>query len=165
MFSVQSPEGAWNLWDAPNLLLQKFPAPEFTATTKVTFNSRLAGERFGLVVMGMDYAHLSVTNRDGKLWLAQTLCRNADKRGTETSTPARELSDKTFYLRVRVEAGAVCRFSYSLDGQVFTPVGEPFTAREGRWIGAKVGLFVTRAGKFNDAGSAEVDWFRVTANE
>ncbi|MGB2912021.1 MAG: hypothetical protein WBB81_00575, partial [Pyrinomonadaceae bacterium] len=38
--------------------------------------------------------------------------------------------------------------------------GTPFTAREGRWIGAKVGLFFTRPGKFNDAGTADVDWFR-----
>lgn len=33
-------------------------------------------------------------------------------------------------------------------------------AREGRWIGAKVGLFFTRPGKFNDAGTADIDWFR-----
>jgi beta-xylosidase len=162
MFSAQLPEGAKNLWDAPNLLLQKFPAPEFTVTTKVTFNSRLAGEKFGLLVMGLDYSYLGVTNRDGKLWLSQAVCRDADKKSAEISTPPRELASKTFYLRVSVGQQAVCRFSYSLDGQAFTPVGEPFKAREGRWIGAKAGLFVTREGRFNDSGSAEVDWFRVT---
>jgi hypothetical protein len=47
-----------------------------------------------------------------------------------------------------------------VDGRVFTPVGEPFTAREGRWIGAKVGFVFTRPGKFNDAGSVDIDWFR-----
>jgi len=31
----------------------------------------------------------------------------------------------------------------SLYGTVFTPLGEPFTTRPGRWIGGKAGLFVS----------------------
>ena len=51
--------------------------------------------------------------------------------------------------------------SFSTDGKTFAPVGVAFKAREGKWIGAKVGLFFVRNGKFNDAGSADVDWFRI----
>jgi hypothetical protein len=40
-----------------------------------------------------------------------------------------------------VADGGQCRFSYSLDGKTFTPLGEPFTANVGRWVGAKVGVF------------------------
>ena len=65
------------------------------------------------------------------------------------------------YLRVAVRAGAKCQFSYSPDGQVFQPIGPVFQAREGKWIGAKMGLFCTRPTRFNDAGNADVDWFRV----
>lgn len=35
------------------------------------------------------------------------------------------------------------------------------TIRESRWIGAKVGFFFVRNGIFNDAGSADIDWFRI----
>ena len=70
------------------------------------------------------------------------------------------LNEKTFYLRVKVSEGAMCQFSFSIDGKTFTNAGVPFKAREGKWIGAKVGLFFTRPGKFNDAGTADVDWFR-----
>ena len=35
--NIATPQVSQNLWDVPNLLLQKFPGPEFTATTKVTF--------------------------------------------------------------------------------------------------------------------------------
>ena len=70
------------------------------------------------------------------------------------------MSANEFYLRLTVKAGAICTFSYSLDGNSFTNVGEPFKAREGRWIGAKVGFFYNRPAKFNDAGSADIDWFR-----
>jgi hypothetical protein len=44
---------------------------------------------------------------------------------------------------------------------VFIPIGEKFNAREGLWIGAKVGLFCTRPKPLNDSGYADVDWFRV----
>jgi hypothetical protein len=64
-------------------------------------------------------------------------------------------------LRVTVTAGAVCQFSYSLDGEVFHPVGAPFQAREGRWIGAKVGLFAVRPADAPVGGLAHVEYFRV----
>ncbi|WP_394335007.1 beta-xylosidase family glycoside hydrolase [Hymenobacter crusticola] len=39
--------------------------------------------------------------------------------------------------------------------------GQSTYTREGKWIGAKVGLFSTHIAKFNDAGNADIDWFRV----
>ena len=62
---------------------------------------------------------------------------------------------------VQVSAGAKCSFSYSEDGKQFAPAGDVFTALPGRWIGAKVGLFCTRTTVTNDAGFADIDWFRV----
>ena len=41
---VEQPAGFKNLWDSPNLLLQKFPAEEFTATAKVRLDPRFEGE-------------------------------------------------------------------------------------------------------------------------
>lgn len=60
----------------------------------------------------------------------------------------------------------MCNFSYSLDGKKFLPLGNPFQAREGQWIGAKVGMFCTRpAIVTNDGGWTDVDWFRITRND
>ncbi len=160
MFSVQVPDGYKNLWDAGNLLLQKFPAEEFTATAKVTIAPRFEGERFALAVMGLDYSYLAVTGRDGKLFVSQATAKDADKGSKEIETEGVELKEKTFYLRVSVAKNAVCNFSYSTSGKSFVGVGNSFKAREGKWIGAKVGFFFIRSGKFNDAGSAEIDWFR-----
>jgi beta-xylosidase len=162
MFSTQVPEGFKNLWDSPNLLLQKFPAEEFTATAKVRIEPRFAGEKFGLVVMGLDYSYIGASFKDGKLYVAQSSARDADKRLPEFDNVPYLLNSKEFYLRVKVSAGAMCSFSFSLDGKTFTGVGVPFKAREGRWIGAKVGFFFNRPGKFNDAGSADIDWFRIS---
>ena len=34
-------------------------------------------------------------------------------------------------------------------------------SKTGRWVGAKIGLFCTRTNITNDAGFADIDWFRV----
>lgn len=163
LYSVPLPEGFKNFWQVPNLLLQKLPAPVFTATTKLSFTPRFEGEKTGLIMMGLDYTYLALTNKGGKLRLSQTVCLGADKNSAEvTAAPVAEAPvGQPIYLRVAVQEGAQCQFSYSLDGQQFKPVGAPFQAKEGKWIGAKVGLFCTRPGQTNDAGSADIDWFRI----
>ena len=160
MFSVEVPTGFKNLWDLPNLLLQKLPAEEFTATAKVKLDPRFEGEKFGLVVMGLDYSYIGVSLKGGSLFVAQSTAHDADKGLAEYENVPFLLKSREFYLRVKVSAGAVCSFSFSLDGKVFTNVGVPFKAREGRWIGAKIGFFYNRPGKSNDAGSADIDWIR-----
>jgi beta-xylosidase len=161
LFNVPLPEGFQNFWDVPNLLLQKFPAPAFTVTTKLTFTPRTDDERTGLIVMGLDYAYVSLVKRPDGLFISQTVCKNADSHAKERESAGVPVKGNSFYLRVRVNEGAVCNFSYSADGQNFSQVGEPFTAREGRWIGAKVGLFAVRTGKTREHGYADFDWFRV----
>ncbi len=163
LYSVQPPPEAPNLYLAPHLLLQKLPAETFTATTKLLFTPRVEGEKVGLLIMGLDYAYLSLSYANGHLTLRQNTCRNADQDTAETSIApvAGPAIGQPIYLRVAVAAGAKCQFSYSLDGTVFTPIGDVFPAREGKWIGARMGLFCSRPSKFNDAGSADVDWFRV----
>ncbi|HEV2765953.1 MAG TPA: glycoside hydrolase 43 family protein [Pyrinomonadaceae bacterium] len=161
LFNVPLPENHKNLWDVPNLLLQKFPAEEFTATTKITFRPMTDDEETGLVVMGQDYAHVSVRKKPEGLSLSQTVVKNADRGEKGTESPAVALKSNTFYLRVKVSKGGVCDFSYSADGARFTPVGQRFTARPGRWIGAKVGLYAVRTGRTRETGYADVDWFRI----
>lgn len=161
-------ENQVNLWDVPNLLLQKFPTEDFTVTTKVSFapSSKYTGERTGLVVMGADYAVLTMENRADGLILVQNVCRKADKKGKEEENASVKLSDNTLFLRVKVkkdsEKEAICSFSYSVDGKKFISLGENFTAKPGKWIGAKVGLFITRPKAVNDGGWVDIDWFRVT---
>jgi beta-xylosidase len=162
LYAVPLPADYKNLWQVPNLLLQKLPAEKFTATAKLSFTPRFEGEKMGLLMMGLDYAHLSVTNQGGKLQLTYTACANADKGSAEVSGPAVEIpAQQPIYLRVAVREGAKCQFSYSTDGRQFQSVGPEFQAREGKWIGAKMGLFCVRSGKTNDAGNVDVDWFRV----
>ena len=155
------PENDVNLWAVPNLLLQKFPAEEFMATTKLTFHNRFDGEEIGFVVMGENYQYISLKQVDGMLITRVVSCENARKGGSEKELFQQDFEGNTIFFRVKVKAGAVCRFSYSRDGKVFREVGNDFAAVPGRWIGAKVGFFALRDGMINDSGTADLDWFRI----
>ena len=162
LYSDKIPDSAENLWEVPNVLLQKFPANEFMVTTKVTFtpNSKL-DERTGLVIMGLNYAGLAIKSIKGKLFLESMLCMDAGSGKKEQAERIKSLENSTLYLRVKVTNGGRCQFSYSEDGKQFTDAGSMFKAEVGKWIGAKVGLFCTRENQTNDSGFVDVDWFRV----
>lgn len=163
LYSVPVPDDYINLWDIPNLLLQKFPSNDFTATTKLTFkpSDLLNGERAGFVVMGMDYGLLSIEKKDNSLVLSQIECKQADNKGEEVVKESITVNDSTLYLRVKVSPDAKCVFSYSLDGNNFNQLGDSFTSKEGKWIGAKMGYFCSRPISNNDGGRIEIDWFKV----
>jgi beta-xylosidase len=123
-----------NLYDAPFLLLQKFPALEFSMTTVLEAST---AAQSGLIVFGYDYAWIGL--RGGKL-VQVTVMKAAEKPAvTEMAGP--EKVSGPVHLRVTVADGGKCRFSYSTDGKAFTPLGDTFTANVGRWVGAKAGLF------------------------
>jgi beta-xylosidase len=161
MYCQAVPKEATNLFDVGNLLLQKFPAEAFTATTKMTFNARFDEEQTGLLIMGLDYSYLKVKQSNGSLYISQVVCQNADKKGTETESDTNKLKSNTFYLQVKVSVGGICDFMYSEDGVNFKSIGSSFTAREGKWIGAKIGFLALRNGITNDSGNVLIDWFRI----
>lgn len=162
-----------NFWEVPNLLMQKFPAEEFTATAKLKVSAKDDGQLSGLIIMGWDYSWIGVEKQGEKFLLKQAVCKDAEQDNLEqVSTlavlePSRKFEaglfpnyEREIYIRVHVDKGAYCRFSYSLDGKKFTEAGTLFKARQGKWIGAKVGMFsVTPHGK--ERGWVDVDWFRV----
>jgi beta-xylosidase len=160
-----------NFWEVPNLLLQKFPAPAFTATAKVKISAKSAGQQSGLIVMGHDYCRLTAEFNGKDFELKQITCHDAEQAGIEESvtvatvaptrsyaaglTPNSELS---IWLRVKVEDGGQCRFSYSLNGKKYTDCPASFQARQGKWIGAKVGMFSVHPAT-TDCGWIDIDSF------
>lgn len=159
------PKVATNLYDVPNLLLQKFPAEEFTATAKMTFNARSDSEQVGFLVMGLDYSYIKVQQKKKELYVSQVICENADKNGAEKESEAIPLRTNSIFTQVKVSTGGICEFFISENGADFKKIGSNFTAREGKWIGAKIGFFALREGIVYDAGSVEIDWFRIDENK
>jgi len=147
-----------NLWNVPNLLLQKFPAPQFTVTAKLRFTPRLKGEQTGLAILGKSYSAIVIQNTDKGLVVKQVTREHADRGEQSVESPAVSLQGDTFYLRAQVDKNAAASFSYSLDGATFHPMGTAFHATVGAWIGAKVGIFAVGVSSQNEFGYADYDW-------
>lgn len=154
-------KGYKNYWDVPNILMQKFPADKFIATTKLTFHAMQDQDKVGFGVMGMDYAYLSLTKENNAFKISVVSCKNAVDGAKENEQVIQSTGDSTVFFRVKVAAGAKCQFSYSVDGKEYINVGNSFQAKEGKWIGAKLGLFCTSANWYKDAGFADFDWFHI----
>lgn len=163
-----------NLWEVPNLMLQKTPADKFTATAKIRFTSKDQNQFGGLIMMGLDYSALVVKRVGDEFQLQQVTCKSADKGKPETVNVIATLKPTSvdtvdyqpgihedIYLRMKVDCGK-CSFYYSLDGKKFKAAGAEFAMREGKWIGAKIGFVAAEpAGKAN-RGWIDADWFRIT---
>lgn len=169
LYTVKIPDSAKSYWAVPNILLQKFPADEFIVTTKMSFtrNPKLEGEKVGLIVMGQSYASLALkssssgTTGPAEFSLVYSVAKDAVNGKKEIENTITTIPQPLIYLRVKVQRGAICQFSYSLDGNVYVDTDEVFQAEAGKWIGAKMGLFASRKTQTNDSGFADFDWFRV----
>lgn len=164
-----------NLWEAPNLLLQKTPADAFTATTKIKFAAKKEGQYGGLIMMGRSYSALVVKRVGNEFQLQQITCEKADKNKNEkiqvleTFKPtAKDKIDydpaiyMDIYLRLTVKEGAQMSFAYSTDGKKFKSCGDDFKMVEGKWIGAKFGFVAEEPAGKGVRGYMDVDWIRVT---
>lgn len=168
------------LYDAPNLHLQKFTGPSFTATTAIDAAALRPGAEVGLIVFGYGFAWIGLRHDSQGL----RLCYVEDSEHVPRPAPAdgrvslvdgafhMEVVSKTpidsprIFLRVVVDTAGRCSFASSGDGSHFTPVlaNAPghFQATVGRWVGAKVGLFASAASGTVEPGHADFDWFRIT---
>ena len=154
LFAVSAPTTATNLLGVPNVLLQKFPAPAFTATAKLDLRKLAVGENTGLVVLGRSYSFVGIERTGSGFRLIKVI---GPPEVEEQSAPWK---GDALFLRVKVTLGLECEFSYSADGQAFTSIGKPFAAEPGRWVGARVGLFCLVPAGAETHGYVDVDWFR-----
>ena len=161
LYAVQNLTQNGNLWFVPNLLLQKFPSPAFTVTTKMTMYPDQPDEKAGLVVMGEEWAYVAMTPVNDGIKLVMCEGRyDKEKDGTRTIDSV-TLESNSCYLKVDVDSTAQCIFSYSQDAKTYHKIGLPFKAKKGRWIGAKVGLFYVNPNVLTSQGYADFDWVRV----
>lgn len=161
--AVQTLSQRGNMWHVPNLLLQKFPAPSFQVTTKMTFDGDLTGDKSGLVVMGESWGYVGLTQTDDGLEVGMFEGERDDFRDLTQAIETAPADSNTIYLRVSVNNSGIAHFSYSPDNEDFTMLGKEFKAQEGVWIGAKVGLFSVNPNINKSEGSATFDWFRFSS--
>ena len=88
LYGVEQPEGYKNLADMQNTLMQKFPAENFTVTSKLQFipnpSNKKKGEEAGFIIMGLDYAAIKFVATEEGCVMRFVKCAKAQNGGKET---------------------------------------------------------------------------------
>lgn len=161
-------DGAWSLAERPgwlrleaqpaqhlvtarNTLTQILEGPRPAYTTRLDVGGMAEGQRAGLTLFGVRPSWIGVVREGGRNRIVLA------SEGVETTGP--ELAGRTVELRAEVSEGQSVRYSYSLDGSTFTPLGDPiWLARFSWWKGSRPALFSFTRGA---SGTADFDWFHV----
>ncbi len=144
------------LCDISNLLIQKWPAPNFVITTKLHLENMAEGDVAGMVSQCANYTALMVKKENGQLVLEQ---RSGHwTKDDEVRERLGAVEADTIYIRMRVEKETHVSFEIGYDEEHFSPTGKVIEAAPGRWVGVKVGLTaINEMG--NKGGSLKADYF------
>ncbi|MEV0326796.1 glycoside hydrolase 43 family protein [Micromonospora echinospora] len=164
---VPADDGTDDLRQLPNLLGQRLPAERFHATTTLRLTGATVGARAGLTVLGDSYAWIGLERTpQGIALVHRTAADGAPEADAAPPVPVPMLGEGTcaaVSVGVEVDRDGRCQFLASARLEPPRPIGPAFTATEGRWVGATLGLFATVPPTPGAAGAAEVGPFRVTA--
>lgn len=136
----------------PNLLLQKFPARHFTAETCLDFTAAATGAEAGIVIAGNSLAALALRMTESGMQLVWREDGHEHVLG--------EARQNKVKFQVAVHDGGRCDFRMIDDRGVTQTLREGFQAREGKWIGAKIGIYCMAAKKSTAISHADFDYFR-----
>ena len=150
--------------DYPNLLLQKWPAPEFICDTTLSLTGLKANEEAGVISMGVKYALLSFARNEegmveasfinGEQKYGKILVESTEE--TSTQLGALVFADDSEAITVRMSVHRVGTqdlsekeknfpleevvFEYSTNGTDYKKAGS-YMAAAGRWVGVKSGVY------------------------
>ena len=142
--------------DYRNLLLQKWPAPEFSITTCLHLEEMKDGDVAGLVSLGGCYTALAVQKINGKMSLQQ---RTGNwTKDDEVRTGLGDWNSDVIYIQMKVEKENYRTFYVGTAEENLQPVGQMVEATPGRWVGVKDGLFAINE-QGMEGGLVAADYF------
>ncbi|MBQ9605250.1 MAG: glycoside hydrolase, partial [Firmicutes bacterium] len=166
LFAIENGNKA--VCDMPNLLLQKWAFPEFTAETKIDLDYMQNGDIAGMVHLGIRYGAVFAEKCGDSFnisYISGLQIFNGEKPTAkeEKTVLEQNIKTETIYFRNKItpkgrgkenEPLWETELFYSLDGSKYTKA-LGFTAEAGRWVGVKHGVFCS-----GSSGSAVVKYFR-----
>lgn len=156
LLHAQAADPKTQLCDISNLLLQKWPAPEFSITTCLQLEQMKDGDVAGLVSLGGCYTVLAVQKINGKMQLQQ---RTGNwTKDDEIRTGLGEWNSDVIYMQMKVEKETYRTFYVGTTEENLQPVGQMVEATPGRWVGVKDGLFAINE-QGAAGGSVAADYF------
>jgi beta-xylosidase len=164
MPAVLSTDSVINIWKLPNILMQKIPVADINASVKFKFYPNTENERFGFVLLGTDYAGISIVKQKDSLAIVYTTCIGADKGNLPTEIVIEKTIVNEISFKLEMKENGNCVFLYSIGNKQAKAVPLTFAAKPGKWVGAKIGMYCSRNKNTNDAGFANVLNFTMHTN-
>ncbi len=184
MIRLRSVPAEASISDQPNLLLQKWPLPEYTVNTCLYLKDMKTGDEAGIVNMAERYGALGILKtKDGFLLRTVSGEQRFEKEKAYARDTVRDIHlfaagiEKVKKIWFSISITRVISiennndgdysfpipredvtFSYSLDGDSYEEVLD-FESRPGRWVGAKCGIYVRNV-LGNEGGYGCFDYFR-----
>lgn len=153
-----TPGGNAPLRSMPSVLTQKLPAPAFTAAVKLELHAVADGDAAGMAMYGQNYAWLGLRRESGEARVVLVRCEAPNEKCQEQTAAALPAPAQTMHLQMQVTANGQTTFAFSADGNLYTPIGDPFNAAMGRWVGAQIALFARGA----NGAYADIDYLRIS---
>ena len=160
---AQPSDPTCQLCDVPNLLLQKWPAPDFRITACLNLEKMDTGDAAGMVSLGGRYTDLFIKKEKNWLKLQQRTGILAQKN--EKRTDLRTIAGNVVYIRMIVEKASIVSFAFSCNGIDFEDIGSREKAVQGRWVGVKAGLAAIHEDGPQYSGSITAKYFVFEANQ
>ncbi len=143
---------AEHLVTARNTLTQILQGPRARITARLDVAGMRDGQRAGLSLFGVGPSWIGLARDGGRLRVTLAV------KGVETAGPA--IDGRVIDLRAEVGPEQTVRYSYSLDGTSFRPIGDAIAlARFSWWKGSRPALFSFTRG--TPGGSVDIDWVHV----
>ncbi len=153
------------LRNAPNLLMQKFPALSFKVVTKFHLHLDNVGEKAGFGVMGDSYASMEIVKNINNSYTINLL------KGIYTNNilneyvaSSQQLHSDTVYLKLNVVDSGICEFSYSIDSINYNIFSEKHVATTCTWVGSKFFLYAL-SNYNNNSSYVTVDFVEIEKQE
>lgn len=135
---AQPVPAATPLCDVPNLLLQKWSAPDFTVTTHLHLDQMGEKDAAGLVCLGGLTTGLLAVKREEEFVLQQRTGHL--EQADEACVDLCSWQGSTLCVRMTVRGARYVSFAAGPDADHLTPMGKTVEAQPGRWVGNKAGL-------------------------
>ncbi len=146
LFAKKAYDSTHSVVLANNLLTQKFPNTNFTATTKYELKFDKLGEKCGFGILSDSYSSIEICKTKNGYVLGHLLGQLIPDtlEASEYTIETEGFTDKIVYLRISVNeinGDAVCTFSYSFDSINFTEFTNKHIATTSKWVGAKTFMY------------------------
>ncbi|KAA6348149.1 Xylan 1 3-beta-xylosidase [termite gut metagenome] len=164
LFAETCPTEHGNLYYAGNLLLQKLPAPAFTATTQVETHFTDIGERAGAIVMGNAYTYIALIKGEKGNRISVVAGHYDSMPVVPEEVATVDVNVSKAWFGVHIYDDQTCSFSYSTDGETFIALGDSYPMVPGAWIGSKAGIFSSSPNVVQGKGYADFDYFRLESS-